>query len=741
MPGKIHDRDLGLGQGFDKIFDVVLKVEKTCAALLRSRESSDVLRLECPQARLDLTTDAGHVRPEHLTRDTRQRLRKEEVDARPDGLAEGDACGTEPSGLHDARNRLGRFLVRTKDAPADCRRTAEQEPIDETAPNGDHARRNRRVDFAIFGGRADGAFELPRDRRDREAHTRQVLVRVTAHHRGGNVTREDRRRYLLRLLDHGVPTTREDAREIFLHERRIACIAVVPARQRGLRRLCRLAAQIPRSLAGDANDVVSHPRERLVPNELLKPTDRTEKRLRPLVLGVPLRQPLLELVDRLGRTDRLETRDEMIGLPEAVSQKGRQVLGAVQVVRQVVGEIVERTERSVRPGGDLRRRGLLFGGRPEPLTGGLKQIDRINSQTPLVPGPLQLCIHRKALERIDDPLRIATLETRAEFPIRLEVLLRAVEVYDQENAAEKAQKVGELVEDLLEKQVVGFHDEDGTRCRIAELTRHEVVAELHSAIEPRGVDEDGTRFGEWLGRHPHVDAAQSTRHVHRWLEVRAVRLDLANRAGEVSVGGLHERPHRIEIGERIQTPVVARDGELLLGAVRDVHHARVCRECRHLTHICGRERVHQRRLAALQWTENDDVGLLLGHFFHDRPQLMPKVDDLGKELPQRRVRRQVAHPVGEGFERLQKRSNATVEVLAELTENRLHDGIFAIREAELKVPIRNSPRNPAWIPFSAGCAQPADRLWTMRRPAPGGRLRKAAFRTRRSPHPGRAERW
>src|SRR5690606_42085743 len=96
---------------------------------------------------------------------------------------------------------------------------------------------------------------------------------------------------------------------------------------------------------------------------------------------------------------------------------------------------------------------------------------------------------------------------------RQKVLLRRIEVYDEEDAAEQLEQLAELVENLLEKEIIRLDDEDRAGGRIAEVPRQAVVAELHPRVESRGADEDGAGLRESGDVELDVDSAARGRHV------------------------------------------------------------------------------------------------------------------------------------------------------------------------------------------------------------------------------------
>src|SRR5690606_41009754 len=64
--------------------------------------------------------------------------------------------------------------------------------------------------------------------------------------------------------------------------------------------------------------------------------------------------------------------------------------------------------------------------------------------------------HRQVLECLDDLPRALVLEARCERAVRQQILLRRIEVDDQEDPAEELEELAELVEHLLEEEVVGL---------------------------------------------------------------------------------------------------------------------------------------------------------------------------------------------------------------------------------------------------------------------------------------------
>src|SRR5262249_4372512 len=77
--------------------------------------------------------------------------------------------------------------------------------------------------------------------------------------------------------------------------------------------------------------------------------------------------------------------------------------------------------------------------------GGAQAVDRIDGEPALLARLLELRAHRKLLEGGDDARRIAPLEARAELAVRPEIVLGRIEIDDEEDAAEQAQELVELV--------------------------------------------------------------------------------------------------------------------------------------------------------------------------------------------------------------------------------------------------------------------------------------------------------
>src|SRR5690606_40835271 len=89
-------------------------------------------------------------------------------------------------------------------------------------------------------------------------------------------------------------------------------------------------------------------------------------------------------------------------------------------------------------------------------TCGAKEVHRVDAEAAVLGSFLQRRRHRQVLECLDDLPRALVLEARCERAVRQQILLRRIEVDDQEDSAEELEELAELVEHLLEEEVVGL---------------------------------------------------------------------------------------------------------------------------------------------------------------------------------------------------------------------------------------------------------------------------------------------
>jgi hypothetical protein len=126
------------------------------------------------------------------------------------------------------------------------------------------------------------------------------------------------------------------------------------------------------------------------------------------------------------------------------------------------------------------------------------------------------------------------------------------------------------------------------------------------------------------------------------------------------------------IGEDAGLAVVAGHRELLLVGVRDVHHAGVGGQAGHLAHIRGGERVHQRRLAALERAEDEHIGLLLGDLVDQHLELLGEIRQVPQDLAPRQLPAGAAQDFRRAAEGRKQRSKRLLELFTELTQERSH---------------------------------------------------------------------
>src|SRR5690606_42156295 len=126
-------------------------------------------------------------------------------------------------------------------------------------------------------------------------------------------------------------------------------------------------------------------------------------------------------------------------LAQAVLQEGLQVLVAVQKVREVLEQHVE-VSIDLRDAVLLLPRARLAPARDAPARRA-QQIHGIDAEAPVLRGFLQRRGHRQVLERLDDLPRALVLEARGEGAVRQKVLLRRIEVYDEEDADRKSTRL------------------------------------------------------------------------------------------------------------------------------------------------------------------------------------------------------------------------------------------------------------------------------------------------------------
>ena len=131
--------------------------------------------------------------------------------------------------------------------------------------------------------------------------------------------------------------------------------------------------------------------------------------------------------------------------------------------------------------------------------------------------------HRERLERLDDLFRVTTFCTRLEAAIRVQVAFARIDIDYQKNAAEKSEQLIEFGEHLLEEKIVGLDDENGASGAVAKLASQHVVTEIHPAIQPGGIDEDGARFAEIMHWQLHVDPADRFGKMSAWIELLAAQ--------------------------------------------------------------------------------------------------------------------------------------------------------------------------------------------------------------------------
>ena len=322
-------------------------------------------------------------------------------------------------------------------------------------------------------------------------------------------------------------------------------------------------------------------------------------------------------------------REQGQGAAQTIPQEGNQVVGAVQVVRQIAHEGIEVRLATV---GDAFR--LLLGGRRgggaflgQAPCGGVHQVHRIDAQATLVGGGFQGRAHGEVFKGLDHADRVVAFQAGHQGAVGHHVALGAVQVDHQEDAAEEVQQFVELVEDLLEEQVVGLDHEDRAGGGVAELLGHAVVAELHAAVETGGVHQDRTGVGQVPSGNLDVHSADGFVKVQGRIELRARVFDAANAVREFRVSPGHLNAQGGGILEDFRVAVVARYRELAVVRVGHIDHARVRGQAGHLAHVGGAHGVHERGLAALQGAEDQDVGLLLRHLVCQYRELIRHVKD------------------------------------------------------------------------------------------------------------------
>ena len=369
-----------------------------------------------------------------------------------------------------------------------------------------------------------------------------------------------------------------------------------------------------------------------------------------------------QLLDRGVRGELAELVQERLRAPQAVTQERHQVVGAVQVVGQVVLE-----------GAEAGAGGVGLGHVPAKARGSrVQEVHGVDLQASLVGGGLERAAHGQVLEGLDDAQRVLLLEARLQAPVRRQVALGRVEVDDQEDAAEQLEQLVEFGEDLLEEQVVGLDHEDRAGRSVAEVARHAVVAELHAAVQAGRVDHDRAGLGQLAGGQLEVDAPDRLREVDGRVEAGLVA-GRAQALGQLAVGAMDGKVQGLQVAVRLGLARVARDGVLARLGVRDVDHAGVGRQAGDLADVGRRERVHQRGLTTLERPEDQHVSLLLGNLVGQADELVGQVDEHRLELLTGELVRGRLEGGGGVRGRLDQGSNDDIELFAELAEQGAHE--------------------------------------------------------------------
>ena len=275
---------------------------------------------------------------------------------------------------------------------------------------------------------------------------------------------------------------REARLEVVLDERLEASVGLEPGIDESVELALGLGARRLRTAPDRRAELLVELLEGSTPVEGLKPVNGVTAAREVLALGVERVGVGAQGRNGFMLDEVVQVVEEALGATKAVAQERHEVVRAVQVVREVREERVEV--------GLPTGRRLVVVAFAEPVARGTKQVDGVDLESSRVGRVLERLAHRQVLERIDDAQGVFLLEARYQRAVGGEVALGRVEVDHEEDAAEEVQEVLELSEHLLKEQVVRLHDEDRARCRVAEVPRHAVVAELHSAVEARRVHED-----------------------------------------------------------------------------------------------------------------------------------------------------------------------------------------------------------------------------------------------------------
>ena len=98
---------------------------------------------------------------------------------------------------------------------------------------------------------------------------------------------------------------------------------------------------------------------------------------------------------------------------------------------------------------------------------------------------------------------------------------------------------------------------------------------------------------------------------------RVLALDLSHCVGELRVRALHVHAELLCVGGTVDAPIEMMDLEFRSLAVTHVDEARIGRERGDLTDVGAGDRVHERRFAALQRSEDQDVRLFLANLLDE----------------------------------------------------------------------------------------------------------------------------
>ena len=322
-----------------------------------------------------------------------------------------------------------------------------------------------------------------------------------------------------------------------------------------------------------------------------------------------------------GRRRRLSA--EVAGLAQAVADKLQRVIAAVEVVGEVLQERVKRRAMAARLGAARDE----LGGRPE-------QVHRMNPHPPGGVGVPERPGHRQRRERLDHPLGMLALGARPKRAVGGEIPFSGVEIHHDENPAKEPEQLVELGENLLQEEVVGFDHKNRARRAFAELAGEHVVAEIHPAVEPRRVHQHGGGLGQARHRQLDVDAPDGLREGGARIERLAPALGGTDLLHQSAVRVGHHLGEQGFVAENRLAPVVARGRKTRFLAVPHKHQAGVTRQRSHLADVRPADRVHQRALAALERTENQQVSLLIAHFVGERAQMSPDLVQRGEHLPE-----------------------------------------------------------------------------------------------------------